>query len=47
MRGMKAIGGEGEGGVVEVDITPEDGEVVMIDEVVLISILNEYLKALP
>ena len=47
MRGMRAIGGEGEAGVVEADITPEDGEVVMTDEVVLISLLKEYLKASP
>ena len=47
MRGMKATGGGVEGGVVEADIIPGDGEVAMIDEVVLISILKEYLKGSP
>lgn len=44
---MKAIGEGEEGGVVEAGIIPGDGEVVMIDEVVLMTILEEYLNIFP
>ena len=42
-----AVGGGGEGEVVEAGIIPGDGEVVTIDKVVLISISKEYLTGFP